>query len=41
MYDLLGEKTNKDAKWWKANMSHDKYMTASEAIELGIIDEIG
>jgi len=40
VYDLLSEKTNKDANWWKEQMRSDAFLTALEAKELGIIDEI-
>lgn len=38
--DMLGEKTNKDSQWWQDNTKTDHYMSAEEALELGIIDEI-
>lgn len=38
--DMLGEKTNKDSKWWQENTKTDHYMSAEEALELGLIDEI-
>ena len=38
--DMLGEKTKKDSKWWQENTKTDHYMSAEEALELGIIDEI-
>ena len=39
--ELLEESTNKDAKWWKDNTRTDLYLSAEEALELGIIDKIG
>jgi ATP-dependent Clp protease protease subunit len=39
--DILEEYTKKTAKWWTQETSHDKYFTAQEAMEVGIIDEIG
>ena len=38
--DMLANKTNKDSKWWQENTKTDYYMSAEEALELGIIDEI-
>lgn len=37
---LLGEKTNKDRKWWEENAITDMYLTPEEALDLGIIDDI-
>ena len=39
--EILEEHTKKPAKWWTYETAHDKYFTAQEAIEVGIIDEIG
>ena len=39
--EILEEYTMKPAKWWTQETSHDKYFTAQEAMEVGIIDEIG
>ncbi len=41
IYNLLGEKTKKDAKWWEDKMKSDFYLTAAEALDLGVIDVIG
>ena len=41
IYNLLGEKTKKDAKWWEDKMKSDFYLTAEEALNLGVIDVIG
>lgn len=38
---ILEEHTKKTAKWWTEETAHDKYFTAQEAMEVGIIDEIG
>ncbi len=38
---LLEEHTKKDAAWWKENTRTDLYLSAEEALELGIIDKIG
>ena len=40
IYKILAEKTNKDEKYWKAQMKSDMYLTADKAKELGLIDEI-
>jgi len=40
VYELLSEKTKKDKKWWKEQMRSDMFLTAEQAKELGIIDEI-
>ena len=37
---LLEAKTNKDANWWKTNTRTDLYLTAAQALELGLIDSI-
>ena len=41
VYNVLGDRTKKDADWWRNNLQHDKFMTSEEALEIGIIDEIG
>jgi len=38
--ELLAEKTKKEASWWKENQRVDMYITAQEALELGVIDQI-
>ena len=40
VYELLAEKTSKDANWWKDKMRTDLYLTAGELKQLGVIDEI-
>jgi len=40
MYKLLGEHSNKNAKWWKNKLQRDVYFTAEECLKLGIIDEV-
>ena len=40
IYNLLAEKTKKDASWWKDQMRTDMYLTSSQALELGVIDQI-
>ncbi len=41
IYTLLGEKTKKPANWWEEKMKSDFYLTAEDALELGVIDTIG
>jgi len=38
--NLLESKTNKNAKWWKKNTRTDLFLSAKEALDFGIIDEI-
>lgn len=40
VYELLAEKTKKDAGWWKDKMRTDLYLSANDLISLGVIDEI-
>tara|TARA_A100001201_G_scaffold54353_2_gene52972 strand:+ start:840 stop:1478 length:639 start_codon:yes stop_codon:yes gene_type:complete len=40
IYNLLAEKTKKDANWWKDNMRSDLYLTANMALEFGVVDQI-
>lgn len=40
IYDMLAEKTNKDAEWWKNKMRSDMFLTAEELLEIGVIDQI-
>jgi ATP-dependent Clp protease protease subunit len=40
MYDILAQRTNKEAVWWKDKMQSDFWLTANEALELNIIDQI-
>ena len=40
IYQLLADRTNKDAEWWKDNMRSDLYLTAAEAKDLGVLDII-
>jgi ATP-dependent Clp protease protease subunit len=37
---LLADKTKMDANWWKEKQRVDMYITAQEALELGVIDKI-
>jgi ATP-dependent Clp protease protease subunit len=38
---LLAESTKKDVDWWRENTRKDLFLSAEEALELGIIDLIG
>ncbi len=38
---LLEESTKKDSAWWKENTRTDLFLTAEEALKLGLIDIIG
>tara|TARA_R110002167_G_scaffold357676_1_gene573332 strand:- start:31 stop:663 length:633 start_codon:yes stop_codon:yes gene_type:complete len=40
VYNILSEKTNKDSLWWKDQMRTDMYLTSTQALELGVIDQI-
>ena len=40
IYELLAKKTKKDAAWWKDNMRSDLFLTSSQALELGVVDQI-
>jgi ATP-dependent Clp protease protease subunit len=40
IYDMLAEKTNQDADWWKNKMRSDMFLTADELLEIGVIDQI-
>ena len=40
IYNMLAEKTKKDAAWWKDHMRSDLYLTADKALEYGVIDQI-
>ncbi len=40
IYELLSKKTNKDSSWWKDNMRSDMFLTAEQALEIGVIDQI-
>ena len=40
IYNLLADKTNKDAKWWKDQMKSDFYIPADDLVEYGVIDQI-
>jgi ATP-dependent Clp protease protease subunit len=40
VYNLLADKTKKDAAWWKDQMRTDMYLTSNRALELGVVDQI-
>ena len=40
IYELLAKKTKKDAIWWKDNMRSDMFLTAEQALDIGVIDQI-
>ena len=40
VYTLLASRTNKDAEYWREHMRTDFFLSAEEAKELGIIDQI-
>jgi len=40
IYELLAKKTKKDAIWWKDNMRSDMFLSAEQALDIGVIDQI-
>ena len=38
--NIMAECTHKDKKWWEQNQQNDYFLTAEQALELGIIDKI-
>jgi ATP-dependent protease ClpP protease subunit len=40
VYQYLEEKSNKDKTWWENKLQRNLYLTADEALELDLIDEI-
>ena len=40
VFNLLAKKSNKDVAWWKDNMKSDLYLSAEEAKEIGVIDNV-
>jgi ATP-dependent Clp endopeptidase proteolytic subunit ClpP len=40
LYALLAEKTNCEASWWEGHMKSDLFLTAQEALDIGVIDTI-
>jgi ATP-dependent Clp protease protease subunit len=39
-YEILEGTTNHDRYFWSRKLSHDLYLTAHQALELGLIDEV-
>jgi ATP-dependent Clp protease protease subunit len=37
---IMAECTKKDKKWWEENQQNDYFLSANDALELGIIDKI-
>lgn len=40
VYQYLEDHSNKDKEWWETKLQRNLYLTANEAMELGLIDEI-
>jgi ATP-dependent Clp protease protease subunit len=40
IYDLLAEKTKKDAEFWRQNMKSDMFLTSEQLLSYGLIDQI-
>ena len=40
IYNMLAEKTKKDAEWWKNKMRNDLFLTSEELKDIGVIDQI-
>ena len=40
IYELLAKRTKKDAIWWKDNMRSGMFLTAEQALDIGVIDQI-
>ena len=40
VYELLAERTTKDAKWWSDHMKSDFFIPVDKLIEYGVIDQI-
>jgi ATP-dependent protease ClpP protease subunit len=40
VYQYLEDHSNKDKEWWETKLQRNLYLTASEAMDLGLIDEI-
>ena len=38
--NIMAECTNKDKEWWEQNQQNDYFLTAEQALELGIIDKM-
>jgi ATP-dependent Clp protease protease subunit len=40
IYDILSEKTKKDAAFWRENMKSDMFLTSEQLLSYGLIDQI-
>ena len=40
IYGMLSERTKQDAEWWKNKMRSDLFLTSTELLEIGVIDQI-
>jgi ATP-dependent Clp protease protease subunit len=40
IYNLLADKTKKDASWWKDQMKSDFFIPVDDLVEYGVIDQI-
>ena len=40
IYNLLENKTKKDATWWREMMKTDFFLTADQLVEYGVVDQI-
>lgn len=40
MYNLLANHSKRDAQWWENTLQREVYLSAQEALDLGLIDEI-
>ena len=40
IYDILAEKTKKDAAFWRENMKSDMFLTSEQLLSYGLIDQI-
>ncbi len=40
IYDLLADRTKKDADWWRDKMKSDLFLSTNDLIEYGVIDQI-
>ncbi len=40
VYNILADRTKKDASWWKDQMKSDLFLTAEQLLEYGVIDII-
>jgi len=40
LYNMLAERTKKDADWWKNKMRNDMFLTAYTLLEIGVVDQI-